>query len=64
VDWTEDYDNENEFHVPNRIGFDTIDWGNKRAGFSGGKLKKKDRREGRFNQADLRVSQFLREPLS
>jgi len=54
VDWTEDYDDENEFHVPNRIGFTTRDWGNARKGFEGGKLKKKERRAGKFNKADLR----------
>jgi len=54
VDWTEDYDDENEFHVPNRMGFSTVDWGVGRAGFVGGKLKKKERRSGKFNKADLR----------
>mmetsp|Transcript_41453 Transcript_41453/g.86964 ORF Transcript_41453/g.86964 Transcript_41453/m.86964 type:complete len:562 (-) Transcript_41453:52-1737(-) len=54
VDWTEDYDDENEFHVPNRIGFSTCDWGNARKGFVAGKLKKKERRAGKFNKADLR----------
>lgn len=54
VDWTEDYDDENEFHVPNRIGFSTEDWGVEKAGFASGKLKKKDRKAGRFNKADLR----------
>mmetsp|Transcript_14016 Transcript_14016/g.25530 ORF Transcript_14016/g.25530 Transcript_14016/m.25530 type:complete len:460 (-) Transcript_14016:186-1565(-) len=53
VDWTEDYGDENEFHIPNRIGFSTVDWGNAKAGFVAGKLKKKDRKAGKFNKADL-----------
>ena len=58
VDWTEDERNidENEFHIPNRIGFTTVDWGNEKRGFVSGKLKKNDRKSGKFNKADLRVS--------
>lgn len=56
VDWLKDYNDENEWHVPNRIGFSTADWGNSKKGFVTGKLKKKDRRAGKFNKADLRVS--------
>lgn len=56
VDWAEDHDDENEFHIPNRIGFSTVDWGNGKAGFVSGKLKKKDRKAGKFNKADMRVS--------
>jgi len=54
VDWCEDYDDENEFHIPNRMGFTTSEWGDARAGFVAGKLKKKERRGGKFNKADLR----------
>lgn len=54
TDWLADYDDENEFHVPNRIGVSTEDWGSAKAGFVGGKLKKKDRRAGKFNKADLK----------
>lgn len=56
VDWAEDEMDDNEFHIPNRIGFTTADWGNSKAGFVSGKLKKKDRKEGKFNKADLKVS--------
>lgn len=56
VDWTEDYNDENEFHIPNRIGVSTADWGVGKAGFVGGKLKKKERRGGKFNKTDLKVS--------
>ena len=57
VDWTEDYDDENEFHIPNRIGFTTAEWGDKSKGFVAGKLKKKDRKAGKFNKTDLKVSE-------
>ena len=40
VDWAEDYADENEMHIPNRIGVTTADWGNEKAGFTTGKLKK------------------------
>lgn len=56
VDWTEDYDDENEFHIPNRIGFTTAEWGDKKKGFVAGKLKKNERKAGKFNKSDLKVS--------
>lgn len=59
VDWTEDYDDENEFHIPNRIGFTTSEWGDKKKGFVAGKLKKKDRKAGKFNKTDLKVREQL-----
>ncbi len=55
VDWTADYEDENEFHIPNRIGFTTIDWADAKRGFVNGKLKKKDRKLGKYNQSDLKV---------
>ncbi|KAL7459757.1 hypothetical protein ACHAWC_011562 [Mediolabrus comicus] len=54
VDWTEDYEDENEFHIPNRIGFTTAEWGDKKKGFVAGKLKKKERKAGKFNKSDLK----------
>ncbi|KAL9186780.1 hypothetical protein ACHAXT_010500 [Thalassiosira profunda] len=54
VDWEEDYEDENEFHIVNRIGVSTAEWGSAKAGFSSGKLKKKDRRAGKFNKTDLK----------
>lgn len=63
VDWTEDYEDENEFHIPNRIGFTTAEWGDKKKGFVAGKLKKKERKAGKFNKSDLKVS-FGHNPLS
>jgi len=54
VDWTKDYMDENEFHIPNRLGFTTCDWGNSKVGFVSGKLKKKERKMGKFNKTDLK----------
>lgn len=54
IDWTEDYNDENELHIPNRLGFTTVDWGNGKKGFVSGKLKKKDRKMGKFNKTDLK----------
>ena len=59
IDWTEDYNDENELHIPNRIGFTTKDWGNMKKGFVSGKLKKKDRKIGKFNKTDLKVSTLV-----
>ena len=59
VDWTKDYMDENEFHIPNRLGFTTCDWGNSKVGFVSGKLKKKERKMGKFNKTDLKVSVCL-----
>lgn len=47
---------ENTFHIPNRIGFTTACWTDVSKGFVNGKLKKTDRRNGKFNKADLKVS--------
>jgi hypothetical protein len=58
VDWTADYDDENEIHVPNRIGFTVMEWGDVRRGYVDGKLKKKDRALGRFNKSDLKVREI------
>eukprot|EP00804_Cyclotella_cryptica_P026807 CCRYP_018616-RA/>CCRYP_018616-RA protein AED:0.05 eAED:0.05 QI:215/0.5/0.33/1/1/1/3/0/517 len=54
VDWTDETWDENELHIPNRIGFTTIDWGDEKKGFVNGKLKKQDRKEGKFNKSDLK----------
>jgi len=55
IDYQADYEDENEFHVPNRIGFDTAAWGDMDAGFKAGKkLKKKEIRRGKFLVSDLK----------
>ena len=57
IDWTTDYNDENELHIPNRIGITTRNWGNVKLGYVDGKkkLKKKDRAVGRYNKNDLKV---------
>ena len=56
IDWTTDYNDENELHIPNRIGITTRHWGNVKLGYvDGKKLKKKDRAVGRYNKNDLKV---------
>lgn len=56
IDYQADYDDENDFHVPNRIGFTTVAWGDTGQGFkSGKKLKKKEIKAGFFLAGDLQV---------
>lgn len=54
-----DYDDgsydENSFHIPNRIGFTIVDWADPKKGFVNGKLKKADRKMGKYNKSDLKV---------
>jgi len=57
VDFLSEFEDENEFHIPNRIGFSTSAWGEAKQGFvSKGKLTKKMKREGKFNPGDLQVA--------
>lgn len=61
LDFMADYEDEGDFHIPNRIGISTVAWGEISRGFvSGGKLTKKQRREGKFVPGDLQVSNALR----
>lgn len=47
---------ENELHIPNRMGFTTVAWGDVDAGFKEGKkLKKKEIKMGKFLAGDLQV---------
>lgn len=60
VDYEENRVNdENEFHITNRIGITTADWANPAKGFVNGKLKKADRKKGKYNKSDLKVSYIL-----
>lgn len=55
IDHLADYEDENELHIPNRIGFGTMSWGDASRGFvSKKKLKKKDAAAGKFVTSDLR----------
>lgn len=57
VDYLAEYDDENDFHIPNRMGISTRCWGDETKGFvSKGKLKKQDLRRGRFVPGDLQVA--------
>jgi aryl-alcohol dehydrogenase-like predicted oxidoreductase len=57
MDYLADYEDENEFHIPNRIGISTRCWGDETLGFvSSGKLKKSQLREGKFVPGDLQVA--------
>ena len=59
VDYLADYEDENELHIPNRIGFSTLSWGDESKGFvpkSNKKLKKKQIAQGKFVPGDLQVS--------
>ena len=54
IDFQADYDDENDLHIPNRIGFSTKDWGETKAGFKAGKkLKKKEIKKEKFLAGDL-----------
>ena len=55
-DYQSDYDDENDFHIPNRMGFGTGAWGEPKLGFKEGKkLKKKEIKTGRYLAGDLQV---------
>lgn len=55
-DYQADYDDENDFHIPNRMGFGTSAWGEVKMGFKEGKkLKKKEMKAGRYLAGDLQV---------
>ncbi|OEU20523.1 Aldo/keto reductase [Fragilariopsis cylindrus CCMP1102] len=57
VDFMVDYDDENDFHIPNRMGISTRCWGEEREGFvSSGKLKKSQLRAGKFVPGDLQMA--------
>eukprot|EP00559_Dactyliosolen_fragilissimus_P001217 CAMPEP_0184865510 /NCGR_PEP_ID=MMETSP0580-20130426/18348_1 /TAXON_ID=1118495 /ORGANISM="Dactyliosolen fragilissimus" /LENGTH=521 /DNA_ID=CAMNT_0027364745 /DNA_START=254 /DNA_END=1819 /DNA_ORIENTATION=- len=57
IDFQAEYEDENEFHVPNRIGFGTMAWGDTTLGFKDGKkLKKKEKKAGKFLPGDLQVA--------
>ena len=56
VDFMADYDDENDLHIPNRIGVSTDAWGDVDQGFkSGKKLKKKEKKAGKYLAGDLQV---------
>jgi aryl-alcohol dehydrogenase-like predicted oxidoreductase len=58
VDFMAEYQDENDFHIPNRIGFSTLSWGDKNRNFvgSGQKLTKGMIKAGKFNPGDLQLA--------
>ena len=59
IDYLSDYPDENDLHIPNRIGFGTSHWGDEKKGFVGDskrRLKKKEVRAGKFVPGDLQVA--------
>lgn len=58
-DYTNDYADENEFHIPNRMGFTTLRWGDTSRGFvQDGKLTNKMKKEGKFLAGDAQVCMY------
>jgi aryl-alcohol dehydrogenase-like predicted oxidoreductase len=57
VDYLSDYDDENDFHIPNRIGITGSGWGDPTRGFvKTGKLSKRMLKSGMFNAGDIQVA--------
>jgi aryl-alcohol dehydrogenase-like predicted oxidoreductase len=58
VDFRADYDGENDFHVPNRMGASTKAWGDPKLNFAAGgkKLSKGDIKAGRFVAGDVQLA--------
>lgn len=56
MDYLADYDDENDFHIPNRIGFTTVGWGDPTQGFvAEGKLTKRMIKAGKYVPGDLQM---------
>lgn len=57
VDFQAEYDDENDFHIPNRFGISTVAWGDTTRGFvPSGKLTKKAIKAGKFVPGDLQLA--------
>jgi aryl-alcohol dehydrogenase-like predicted oxidoreductase len=61
VDFQADYDDENDFHVPNRMGVCTAAWGDPKLNFvasssSSNKLTKRDIKLGKFVPGDVQLA--------
>jgi aryl-alcohol dehydrogenase-like predicted oxidoreductase len=57
VDFLSDYEDENDFHIPNRIGISGSAWGDPSNGFvKSGKLSKRMLKAGQFNAGDIQVA--------
>jgi hypothetical protein len=52
-----DYEDENDFHIPNRMGISTRYWGDDKEGFvPSGKFKKEQLRKGKFVPGDVQMA--------
>jgi aryl-alcohol dehydrogenase-like predicted oxidoreductase len=58
VDFMAEYSDENDFHIPNRMGVSTLSWGDTKRNFvgSGKKLTKGMVKAGMFNPGDLQLA--------
>lgn len=57
IDFFADYDDENDLHIPQRLGISTRCWGEEKEGFvPSGKLKKQQLRSGKFVPGDLQMA--------
>jgi aryl-alcohol dehydrogenase-like predicted oxidoreductase len=59
VDFQADYDDENDFHIPNRMGVCTEAWGDPKLNFmasAGNKLTKRDIKLGKFVPGDVQLA--------
>ncbi|EEC49860.1 predicted protein [Phaeodactylum tricornutum CCAP 1055/1] len=57
VDFKADYADENDLHIPNRIGITTVAWGDPSRNFvSSGKLSKRMLKAGKFVPGDLQLA--------
>ncbi|GAX28003.1 hypothetical protein FisN_16Lh298 [Fistulifera solaris] len=57
VDYMADYEDENDFHIPNRLGITTIAWGDPKRNFvANGKLTKRAIKSGLFVPGDIQLA--------
>jgi aryl-alcohol dehydrogenase-like predicted oxidoreductase len=57
VDYMADYEDENDFHIPNRMGITTIAWGDPKRNFvASGKLTKRAIKSGLFVPGDIQLA--------
>lgn len=57
VDYMAEYEDENDWHIPNRIGISTRGWGDTALGFvASGKLTKRATKSGKFVPGDVQLA--------
>ena len=56
IDYLSEHDDENDFHIPNRLGFSTVGWGDPTKGFvPEGKLTKRMIKAGKYVPGDCQM---------